>query len=82
MTLAAIDMNPYLAPAIRNDTATILKNVEVETRLIDDLLDLSRVSAGKLRLNLEAVDVNSAMRHVCETCRPFILGRQGLNCTG
>jgi PAS domain S-box-containing protein len=73
MTVAAMDMNPDFAPAIRNDVAMIRRNVELEARLIDDLLDLSRVTAGKLLLNLEAVDVNSAMRHVCETCRPFIL---------
>ena len=62
MTVAAMDMNPDLAPAIRNDVAMIRRNVELEARLIDDLLDLSRVTAGKLRLNLEAVDVNSAVR--------------------
>lgn len=73
MTVAAMDMNPDLAPAIRDDVAMIRRNIELEARLIDDLLDLSRVTAGKLRLNLEAVDVDSAVRHVCETCRPYIL---------
>jgi PAS domain S-box-containing protein len=73
MAIAAMDMNPDLPPAVRNDIAMIKRNVELEARLIDDLLDLSRVTAGKLRLNLEAVDVNSAVRHVCETCRPYIL---------
>ena len=73
MTVAAMDMNPDLAPALREDVAMIRRNVELEAKLIDDLLDLSRVTAGKLRLNMEAVDVNSAVRHVCQTCRPFIL---------
>ncbi len=73
MTVAAMDMNPDLAPDIRDDVAMIRRNIELETKLIDDLLDLSRITAGKLRLNMEAVDVNSAVRHVCETCRPLIL---------
>jgi PAS domain S-box-containing protein len=73
MSVAAMDMNPDLTPAVREDIAMIRRNVELEVKLIDDLLDLSRVTNGKLRLNMEAVEVNSAMRHVCETCRPYIL---------
>jgi PAS domain S-box-containing protein len=73
MAIAAMDMNPDLAPDIRDDIAMIRRNLELETRLIDDLLDLSRVTNGKLRLSMERVDVNSAVRHVCETCRPFVL---------
>jgi PAS domain S-box-containing protein len=73
MTLAAMDMNPDLAPALRDDIAIIQRNVELEAKLIDDLLDLSRVMAGKLPMNLETVDVNEAVGHVCATCRPFVL---------
>ena len=73
MSAVAMDTNPDLAPNIRENAAMIRRNVELEVKLIDDLLDLSRVTAGKLRLQMEAVDVNSAVRHVCETCQPFIL---------
>ena len=73
MTVAAMDMDPDLAPAVRNEIAMIRRNIELEAKLIDDLLDLSRVTAGKLRLNMETIDVSSAVRHACETCRPFIL---------
>jgi PAS domain S-box-containing protein len=75
MSVAAIDMDPDLTPAVREDIAMIRRNVELEIKLIDDLLDLSRVTTGKLRVNMEAVEVNSAVRHVCETCRPSILGK-------
>jgi CheY-like chemotaxis protein len=47
---------------------TILRNVQLETKLIDDLLDLSRVSAGKLRLDLAATDVHALLEHVCGSC--------------
>jgi PAS domain S-box-containing protein len=73
MTVAAMDMNPELAPAFRDDVAMIRRNVELEVKLIDDLLDLSRVIAGKLTLNMVTVEVNEAVNHVCTTCRPFIL---------
>ncbi len=73
MTVVAMDMNPDLAPDMRDDVAMIRRNLELETRLIDDLLDLSRVTTGKLRLSSEMVDVISAVRHACETCRPLIL---------
>jgi signal transduction histidine kinase/CheY-like chemotaxis protein len=73
MTAAAMELNPKLPPAFRNDVAVIRRNVELEAKLIDDLLDLSRVIAGKLTLNILTVDVNEAVGHVCTTCRPFIL---------
>jgi signal transduction histidine kinase/CheY-like chemotaxis protein len=73
MSITAMDMNPDLAPEVRNDIAMIRRNMELEAKLIDDLLDLSRVTSGKLRLNMEAVELNSTMHHVYETCRPFIL---------
>jgi signal transduction histidine kinase len=73
MSITAMDMNPDLAPEVRSDIAMIRRNMELEAKLIDDLLDLSRITSGKLRLNMEAVELNSTMHHVCETCRPFIL---------
>jgi signal transduction histidine kinase/ActR/RegA family two-component response regulator len=40
----------------------IVRNSDVQVQLIDDLLDLSRITSGKMRLELRAVD----MRHVVE----------------
>lgn len=73
MSVTAMDMNPDLAPAIRDDIAMIRRNVELEVKLIDDLLDLSRVTSGKLRLNPEAIEWNQAVRDACHTCRGQIL---------
>ncbi len=73
MTVVAMDMNPELAPALRDDIAMIRRNVELEVKLIDGLLDLSRIVTGKLTLNVVAVDVNEAVSHVCTTCRPLLL---------
>ena len=39
----------------------IRRNVELEARLIDDLLDLTRISKGKVQLNFEVVDAHSSV---------------------
>lgn len=56
-------------PAIREHIATIQRNVRLEARLIDDLLDLARIRNGKLRLDLHPVDVHDVLRHAIEICR-------------
>jgi signal transduction histidine kinase len=41
-------------------------------RLVDDLLDISRVTSGKVRLRLEAVDLRAAVEAAVETSRPQV----------
>jgi PAS domain S-box-containing protein len=55
-------------PAIRPVLDMIRRNIELESRLIDDLLDLSRIARGRLRLDLEVVDMHEAIRRVVEIC--------------
>lgn len=69
MTVGALERNPALSAALREDVAMIRRNVELEARLINDLLDLSRIASGKLRLRMEAVDLSGIVRHVCDMCR-------------
>jgi PAS domain S-box-containing protein len=78
MAVAAIDMSSDLAPELRDDITMIRRNVELEAKLIDDLLDLSLALSGKLRLDLQTVEVNEVVHHVCEICRPFVL-EKGIN---
>lgn len=73
MTVAARQMDASLPPEIQTDMQMIRRNIELETRLIDDLLDLSRITSGKLSLRLEVIDLNESMEHVCEICRAQIL---------
>lgn len=42
------------------------RNIELEARLIDDLLDLTRIGKGKLSFNLELTDVHEIVRNVLE----------------
>jgi PAS domain S-box-containing protein len=53
-----------LPEAIRSNISMIRRNVETEARLVDDLLDLTRIARGMLQLRCEVVDVNDAIRSV------------------
>jgi PAS domain S-box-containing protein len=65
-----------IAEALREDSAmpafareqleTIARNVALEARLIDDLLDLTRITHGKLALRAESCDVHKLLELVVE----------------
>ncbi|MFI4925055.1 MAG: response regulator [Vicinamibacteria bacterium] len=42
------------------------------TRLVDDLLDLSRITRGKIELKLETLDAADVVHAAVETCRPLV----------
>src|SRR5213595_1907222 len=50
----------------------IRRNVELEARLIDDLLDLTRIDRGKVQLNFEIVDADTLLQNALEICQPEI----------
>ncbi len=70
MAIGALEHDPALSPEVREYLAMMKRNIELETKLIDDLLDLNRITSGKLPLHLEPLDLNEAVREVCNTCRP------------
>lgn len=49
---------------------TIERNVRVQTQLIEDLLDMSRITSGKLRLDIQTVEPVSFVEAALETVRP------------
>ena len=48
--------------------AMIRRNVELEARLIDDLLDLTRIARGRLELQRGITDVQAVVEHAIEIC--------------
>ncbi len=50
--------DPTLAPDLRETFAMIQRNVELEARLIDDLLDLTQIASGRLKMERNPVDVH------------------------
>lgn len=57
----AVD-DPTLTPAVRAQFELIRKNINLEARLIDDLLDVTRIARGKLRLEAGICDLQVIFR--------------------
>jgi signal transduction histidine kinase/CheY-like chemotaxis protein len=62
-----------LSPQLREEVTAIRTSVQLEARLIDDLLDLTRITRGKIELHLEVVDVHNLLRNSLEIARDNIL---------
>lgn len=65
---AALLENLPCPQPIRGALEVIRRNVQLEARLIDDLLDLARIRSGKLQLQVEPVDAHDLLRCALEIC--------------
>jgi PAS domain S-box-containing protein len=54
---------------VREDWATVRKNIALEARLIDDLLDLTSIVRGKLAVSVGEIDVHAVLHEALETVR-------------
>src|SRR5204863_687066 len=60
-------------PAATEETRTMMDQaLNQMVRLVDDLLDVSRITTGKLQLRKERVDLATVVRSAIETSRPLI----------
>jgi PAS domain S-box-containing protein len=57
---------PDLPAALREDIDTIRRNVEQEARIVDDLLNVTRLQRGKIILHQEAIDLHTLLRSATE----------------
>ncbi|MGI8605297.1 MAG: PAS domain S-box protein [Verrucomicrobiales bacterium] len=65
-----------LPPELREEVQVIHRNVQLEARLIDDLLDLTRITRGKLELHPEAVDAHHLLESALEIVHEDIVHKQ------
>ncbi|MRG98524.1 sensor histidine kinase [Polyangium spumosum] len=75
-TLVRVKTASLADPRIQGACSIIERQVLTLTRLVDDLLDVSRVSQGKITLHPEVIDLNTAITQAIEMVRPHIEGRQ------
>ena len=61
--LGMIERRPDLGADLRDEVEMMRRNVETQARLVDDLLDLTRIGRGKVQLQFEVVDVHAAVRN-------------------
>jgi len=68
--------NPRLSPDVRADFETIAQNVMLEARLIDDLLDLTAITRGKLSLAMKPVEIHTVLHDALAMMRQDIAQKQ------
>jgi PAS domain S-box-containing protein len=61
-----------LSADLRDDMEVIRRNTQMEARLIDDLLDMTRIARGQVELDRRPVELQSILKRAVEVCRPEI----------
>ncbi|AVR95631.1 ATP-binding response regulator [Pseudoduganella armeniaca] len=69
-------LDPHASPAQENARRVILRQTDHMVRLVDDLLDVSRISQGKIALRRAPVELCALLRSTVETAEPNMAGRQ------
>jgi PAS domain S-box-containing protein len=72
----ALEDDPELPESLRPTMQMISRNVELEARLIDDLLDLTRLRRGRLSLRRIPVDAHKVLRDALAMCDSDIFAKQ------
>ena len=67
--LVKLQKDEALPESMRHPLDVIRRNVELEARLIDDLLDLTRVGKGKIHLETSVVNVEDLLQNALDICR-------------
>ena len=63
-----LSQDPTVPEHLREELKIIARNVELEARLIDDLLDLTQITQGKLNLTFETADAHELLHSAVEIC--------------
>jgi PAS domain S-box-containing protein len=67
--------NKNLDPELQEGLKMISRNIEMEARLIDDLLDLTRIARGKLQINLQPCRADALLNHALEIVRSQLFAK-------
>jgi signal transduction histidine kinase len=68
-SVATLEQDGNVPEGMQECLQLIRRNVELEARLIDDLLDLTRIGKGKVQLSFEVVDAHTLLRNAIEICQ-------------
>ena len=67
--LDSLETEPTQSEDAKTSLSMIRRNIELETQLIDDLLDFTRIARDKMQLRFVPIDVHQAVSNVVEICR-------------
>lgn len=76
VTASMLRDDPRLDSDVRQQLEVICRNAELEARLIDDLLDITRIERGKVELDRRPVELSTIIHHATEVCLPDIEARR------
>ncbi|QDQ27550.1 PAS domain S-box protein [Chitinimonas arctica] len=65
-----LEGDPALPAHLLPRMVMMRRNVELEVKLIDDLLDLTRITRGRLNVEMGRVDLHDLIRHAAHICLP------------
>ena len=68
--------NENLPPEFREEVTAIWRNVQFEAQLIDDLLDVTRITRGKIEVNHKAVDVHKLLQNAVQIVKNDVSGKE------
>jgi len=77
--LAAVQLlqrQPGVPDEMRRPLDIMRRNVELEARLIDDLLDLTRIAQGKIALERKPLEIATVIERAVETTKPDMEARK------
>lgn len=74
--VSLLEDSPNLDAKARDTLAMIRSNVAMEARLIDDLLDVTRIERGKIELSRTPLELCVVIQRAVEVCMPDIDARQ------
>lgn len=64
------------AATLQRGIEAIARNAQAQSFLMSDMLEMSRIAAGKLRVNMQRVDLNDIVAGAADTARPTAQSRQ------
>ena len=75
-TASMLQQDPRFDADTREQLEVISRNAELEARLIDDLLDVTRIERGKVDLDRRPIELCTIIRRAMEVCLPDIQARK------
>jgi signal transduction histidine kinase/CheY-like chemotaxis protein len=74
--VSVMQLEPLTSPALRNCRDIIDRQLTHVTRLVDDLLDIGRLTTGKIKLRQERLRLEEIVARSVETVRPVVETRR------
>jgi signal transduction histidine kinase len=75
-TLNLWEVSDELPSGMKSDVQMLRRSVELEARIIDDLLDLTRIAKGILSFTRETIDVHELIEFLVSLCHTEFSGKQ------